>query len=100
MSSEIAEKTAAGTCPFCLWQINGQDQTVTCSDCGVVLHTDCFQASGRCTTFMCPSWKALEQAVAPRAEVAVAYMQQFCTRCGTRFLPTDRFCRLDGNPRS
>ncbi|NBX76797.1 MAG: hypothetical protein EBQ92_09600 [Proteobacteria bacterium] len=40
-------------CPFCQCEIETQAMTVECSICKIPHHLDCWQESGRCTTYGC-----------------------------------------------
>jgi hypothetical protein len=107
-------------CPFCFWVLSEDDAKHSCQDCPAVLHAECWQENGGCTTFGCPSW-ATSQGV-PSAAVApvlppppptaaaapvpnaapplpgvATTIAQFCDQCGTAVVSQDRFCASCGN---
>jgi Protein of unknown function (DUF2510) len=72
-ASPTDERSAGHTsCPYCFGRLT-DSQRHTCEECGAVLHDECWEENGGCTTFGCARWIAQQSdAVAPVVVAAAA----------------------------
>lgn len=80
-TQDVAGTTLGKTCPFCQTPMKPGVDLVTCSECGMPHHAECWEANGGCTTFGCSgsSATASRPPVVPPAP-AQAYLQPPTTR--------------------
>lgn len=92
-------------CPFCLNPVLSTEEQVRCPKCGVVHHTDCWKANGRCSVYGCDGWAAwtesIAKRIAPTAEDAILVDKtedtgqsniQRCIKCGAEVGPKQVVC--------
>lgn len=102
-------------CAYCLWQLTEHDDAVACPECSTPYHRDCYAENDGCSTFGCAAWiqtQGPDASLSPPGygvPVATTYSTEvayepahapatgpFCTNCGQRGEPDDRFCPACG----
>lgn len=46
------------TCPYCLCEIEEEEENVLCPACGVAHHTECWHTNGKCSVYGCDGYQA------------------------------------------
>lgn len=73
--SAASDEAVGKLCPYCRFPIKSGEETLTCPDCGAVLHADCWRENGGCTSYGCTS--------SPQAAAARRASGSYAGRAGT-----------------
>ena len=105
--SESSEKSASkNICPVCCTIVEEKDESITCPDCKIKYHKDCWIDNDGCATYGCPSSGCLappppsispsecDEALHDNIEDATAqsYESIICPHCQTKLSSNTSFC--------
>ena len=76
-------------CPVCRQEIKVGEMIITCPDCGMPHHENCWNMNGGCSTFGC----------AQQGTVEKAKPVERCSKCGAELADGQAFCPKCGTPR-
>ena len=79
-------------CPYCMMQINSEDDYITCPKCGIPHHRDCWDENGGCTTYGCDCKSGDEIQTSDPTQSSLAQNTQgkmICPYCQSEILPGD-----------
>ena len=89
------------TCPICQTVIEGDEKCVSCPDCDVVFHQECWSETGGCGTYGCKQASVIDKSEATEKTPLTAWGDtKKCPACGEEIKSISlrcKFCKTEFN---
>ncbi len=107
LTSGFSEKSnTKNICPICCTIVEDSDESITCPDCKIIYHKDCWVDNDGCATYGCPSSGCLAPAppiISPsecdevlhnncESAMEQSYASFICPYCQTKLSSNTSFC--------